>query len=43
MDGPYHALVVGDFNVDEGEGTPSRWITLRALQVLDWYETRREA
>lgn len=31
------------FNVDEGEGTPSRWITLRALRVLDWYETRREA
>lgn len=23
---------------DEGEGLPSRWITLRALRVLDWYE-----
>jgi hypothetical protein len=22
---------------DEGEGRPSRWITLRALRVLDWY------
>ena len=21
----------------EGEGAPSRWITLRALRVLDWY------
>jgi hypothetical protein len=23
---------------DEGEGRPSRWNTLRALRVLDWYE-----
>ena len=23
--------------VDEGEGRPSRWNTLRALRVLDWY------
>jgi hypothetical protein len=23
--------------VDEGEGRPSRWITLRALRVLEWY------
>ncbi len=23
--------------VDEGEGRPSRWITLRALRVLNWY------
>jgi len=23
---------------DEGEGRPSRWITLRALRVLRWYE-----
>jgi hypothetical protein len=22
--------------VDEGEGRPSRWITLRALRVLEW-------
>ena len=25
---------------DEGEGRPSRWITLRALRVLDWYSGR---
>jgi hypothetical protein len=24
--------------IDEGEGQPSRWITLRALRVLRWYE-----
>ena len=24
--------------MDEGEGWPSRWITLRALRVLRWYE-----
>jgi hypothetical protein len=24
-------------DMDEGEGRPSRWITLRALRVLDWY------
>ncbi|MGW8226456.1 MAG: hypothetical protein ACWGOY_12015, partial [Anaerolineales bacterium] len=23
--------------IDEGEGKPSRWITLRALRVLNWY------
>jgi hypothetical protein len=23
--------------IDEDEGRPSRWITLRALRVLDWY------
>ncbi len=27
------------FNVDDGEGEPSRWITLRALRVLDWWES----
>ncbi len=25
---------------DEGEGRPSRWNTLRALRVLNWYSTR---
>lgn len=25
--------------LDDGEGQPSRWITLRALRVLDWYAT----
>lgn len=31
------------FDVDEGEGKPSRWITLHALRVLDWYENRPTA
>ena len=26
--------------LDEGEGLPSRWITLRALRVLNWYSAR---
>lgn len=26
------------FALEEGDGRPSRWITLRALRVLDWYE-----
>ena len=26
------------FEIDEGEGKPSRWNTLRAMRVLDWYE-----
>ena len=26
-----------DLQMDESEGQPSRWITLRALRVLDWY------
>ena len=26
--------------IDEGEGQPSRWITLRALRVLDWFSAR---
>jgi hypothetical protein len=25
------------FQLDDGEGQPSRWNTLRALRVLDWY------
>jgi len=25
--------------IDEGEGLPSRWNTLRALRVLDWYSS----
>ncbi len=27
-------------DIDEGEGQPSRWNTLRALRVLDWYAAR---
>lgn len=26
--------------IDEGQGRPSRWITLHALRVLDWYSAR---
>jgi hypothetical protein len=26
--------------IDEGVGQPNRWITLRALRVLDWYSAR---
>ena len=26
--------------IEEGEGKPSRWNTLRALRVLDWYSAR---
>ena len=26
--------------MDEGEGRPSRWNTLRALRVLEWYSAR---
>ena len=26
------------FEMDDGEGKPSRWNTLRALRVLDWFE-----
>ena len=25
------------FDMEDGEGKPSRWITLRALRVLDWF------
>jgi len=31
------------FAIDEGEGKPSRWITLRGLRVLRWYEEGRQA
>jgi hypothetical protein len=27
--------------IDDGDGRPSRWITLRALRVLDWYSIMR--
>jgi hypothetical protein len=26
------------FDMEEGEGKPSRWNTLRAMRVLDWYQ-----
>jgi hypothetical protein len=37
----YPGTMAVDVNaVDEGEGLPSRWNTLRALRVLDWYSAR---
>jgi hypothetical protein len=37
-----HAQYPGKMPVetDEAEGRPSRWNTLRALRVLDWYSAR---
>ncbi|MEA2546052.1 MAG: hypothetical protein QOI09_1325 [Chloroflexota bacterium] len=29
------------FQMEDGEGQPSRWNTLRAMRVLDWYERGR--
>jgi hypothetical protein len=29
-----------DMGMDEAKGKPSRWNTLRALRVLDWYSAR---
>jgi len=39
---PLETLYPGKMPVetDEGEGRPSRWNTLRALRVLDWYSAR---
>jgi hypothetical protein len=31
------------FEVDDGPGEPSRWMTLRALRVLRWYDTAADA
>ncbi len=31
------------FTMEEGDGKPSRWNTLRATRVLDWYESARAA
>ena len=28
------------FDVDEGPGEPSRWVTLHALRVLKWWQER---
>jgi hypothetical protein len=29
------------FELEDGDGRPSRWNTLRALRVLDWYDHAR--
>lgn len=36
LDARYPGVMPVDLG--EGEGTPSRWVTLRALRVLRWYE-----
>ena len=35
LDVRYRGLM--PIEIDEGEGRPSRWNTLRALRVLKWY------
>ena len=30
------------FEVDDGEGEPSRWITLRAMRVLEWWDEAQD-
>ena len=36
LENPYPGRL--HFAIDEGEGRPSRWNTLRAMRVLRWYE-----
>jgi hypothetical protein len=31
------------FEVDDGQGKPSRWVTLRAMRVLRWWESQRRS
>lgn len=31
------------FDVNDGPGKPSRWVTLRAMRVLDWWDRTRAA
>jgi hypothetical protein len=38
LENPHADVVHRD--MEDGPGNPSRWITLRALRVLDWYSTR---
>jgi hypothetical protein len=39
LDTSYPGRVLID--LDERKGRPSRWITLRALRVLDWFDSRK--
>jgi hypothetical protein len=38
LESPYPGRMAVE--IDEGEGRPSRWNTLRALRVLNWYSAR---
>ncbi len=38
LDGPHRDSVHDD--LEGGAGQPSRWNTLRALRVLDWYSAK---
>lgn len=38
LENPHAGKVL--FEMDDGAGKPSRWNTLRALRVLDWYSSR---
>ena len=40
---PLQAVYAGETHVrmEDGEGKPSRWNTLRALRVLDWFKQRQ--
>jgi hypothetical protein len=38
LENPHAGLV--HFDMEDGAGKPSRWNTLRALRVLDWYSAR---
>jgi hypothetical protein len=35
-----HHIGEAHFDMEDGAGKPTRWNTLRALRVLDWYSTR---
>ena len=38
LENPHSGAV--HFDMEDGAGKPSRWNTLRALRVLDWYSAR---
>ena len=40
LENQYPGTMAVEVDEDEGEGRPSRWNTLRALRVLDWYSAR---
>jgi hypothetical protein len=40
LDEPHHDAI---HDLEGGAGQPSRWNTLRALRVLDWYSAQQES